>query len=127
LSALVIALCAFQGNAATQKVTLGSANLADLPLNMVSMSPAAPADPLNPNLFPVFFAETAIGAYGFLLDGSEWANSLVKRFENARATGTNITIYYDDASSFITLHTAWNLNGTAPARKIVYISTDRVN
>lgn len=127
LSAILVALCAFQANAAIERITLGNANGADLPLNSLSASPAVPADPQNPNQFPVYFAESAIGEYGFLLDGSEWSNMLVRRIEEAHTNGTNITLYFDGNVSIKTTHNMWSLTGQGTARKILYISTNKVN
>jgi hypothetical protein len=127
VSAVFLAFCASQGNAAVQKITLGNATGADLPLNVLSTTPAVPADPLNPNQYAVFFAESALGEFGFLLDGSEWAEALRKRFEEGRANGTNVTFYYDDGIFFKTQHNMWSLTQQGAARKILYVSTGRVN
>jgi hypothetical protein len=125
LSAIVIALCAFQSTAEIRSITLGNATGADLPLNFLSTTTGVSNDLNNPNLFSVYFAESAIGSFGFLLDGSEWSKALMKRFEDAHATNSNITIYYDDnfANGFKVMNTLWAPNTLAQVFKVVYVST----
>jgi hypothetical protein len=127
LSAILIALCALEGNATVLKITMGDAPGAVVPLNYLSTTPGVAADPLNPNLFPVYFAESATGNFGFLLDGSEWSNTLMKRFEDAHAKGSNVTIYYDDGPGFKHDHSLWGQRNPGVARRIVYISTATID
>jgi hypothetical protein len=125
LSAIILGLCAVKGNADIKSMIMGSGPGALIPLQSLSATTGVPNDPINPNLFPVYFVEYKNLRYGFLLDGSEWSSVLMKRIEDAYAKGENITFFYDDdpADGFKEMNSTMFPNTPGQVLKIVYIST----
>jgi len=97
LSTIVVAVCAFQSMAAVHSISFGVNGYE--PLTYLSVSQGGLNDPNNPNHFSVYYVESSVHSvnrFGFLLDGSEWSNMLVKRFSGVFLSGPGVlfSFYY---------------------------------
>jgi hypothetical protein len=126
LSTIAVVVCVFQSMATMHSISFGVNGYE--PLTYLSTSQGGLNDPNNPNHFPVYYVESSVHSvnrFGFLLDGSEWSNMLVKRFEDAYANKTMVTVYYDD--NYIKLikveHNLTGASVSALACPILYITT----